>query len=142
MTGIDAIGGPAGGGPAGADRGRRGRAASESRFVLPDATAAADTAPLTETFPAAAILRLQEDWANLDLTGPADPPPWQRQSAAMLSELGMLQRGLLGGGDPAAAVTRLDALLEQPVGALSPPVLALLSAVRLRVRVELARYRQ
>ena len=137
MTGIDAIGGSTG-----PDRGRRNRAAQAGRFVMPDPTAPADAAPLTETFPAAAILRLQEDWANLDLTGPAEPPPWQRQSAAMLSELGILQRGLLGGGDPAAAVTRLDALLEQSVGALSPPVLALLSAVRLRVRVELARYRQ
>ena len=57
----------------------------------------------------------------------------------MLTELASLQRTLLGGGDPATVLGRLDDLLGTAPASGSPVLLAVLRAVRMRARVELAR---
>ena len=78
------------------------------------------------------LLGLQESPTN-------DDAPARQQAGALLAELAALQRSLLGGGDPAAVLQRLDSMLDVVPYGGSPPLLALLTAVRMRARVELAR---
>ncbi len=68
-----------------------------------------------------------------------DDAPAREQASTFLSELAALQRAMLGGGDPAAVLHRLEGMLVAAPGRATPPMLALLGAVRLRARVELAR---
>ena len=65
--------------------------------------------------------------------------PARHQADTLLTELAALQRTLLGGGDPGAVLERLDGMLGSVPTAGSPVLLALLGAVRMRARVELAR---
>jgi len=99
-------------------------------FVLPDdnvrAGNVAAPAPLASSF----LFHDNPAW---------DETPAREQASALLSELAALQRSVLGGGDPAAVLRRLDGMLAAAPGTAAPPMLALLSAVRLRARVELAR---
>lgn len=68
-----------------------------------------------------------------------DEAPAHEQASTLLFELAALQRSMLGGGDPAAVLHRLEGMLATAPGTATPPMLALLAAVRLRCRVELAR---
>ena len=72
-------------------------------------------------------------------TGSDDETPTRNKAGALLSELAGLQRTLLADGDPLPVLHRLNGMLGPAQDAASPPLLALLSAVRLRARVELAR---
>ena len=63
----------------------------------------------------------------------------RRHGLVVLAGLTALQRALLEGGDPAASLDRLGALLDDMPRAVDPRLAALLDAVVLRVRVELAR---
>lgn len=68
-----------------------------------------------------------------------DETPARQQAGALLTELAALQRTLLGGGDPISVLQRLDGMLGSTPDSGSPPLLALLAAVRMRAKVELAR---
>jgi len=57
----------------------------------------------------------------------------------MLAELAALQRALLAGGDDAAALERLAQLAKEVPSATDPGLAALVQAIVVRVRVELAR---
>ena len=57
----------------------------------------------------------------------------------MLAALAELQRALLGGGDDGRALQRLAELAAAVPRATDPRLAALVSAIILRVRVELAR---
>ena len=74
--------------------------------------------------------------AELPLT---DAAPTEAVAGALLTELAALQRTLLGGGDPISVLQRLDGMLGSTPDSGSPPLLALLAAVRMRAKVELAR---
>jgi len=65
----------------------------------------------------------------------------RQHAGALLTELAALQRSLLGGGDPVAVLQRLEDMLGAAPDTRSPALLALLAAVRMRARVELARRR-
>jgi hypothetical protein len=80
------------------------------------------------------LLGLQETMEDPDGDAPA-----RQQADTLLTELAALQRTLLGGGDPAGVLARLDGMLGAMPSAGSPVLLALLGAVRMRARVELAR---
>jgi hypothetical protein len=72
-------------------------------------------------------------------TDSEDEAPARQRASALLFELATLQRSMLGDGDPVSILRRLDGMLDGGPAHASPPLLALLSAVRLRARVELAR---
>jgi hypothetical protein len=59
----------------------------------------------------------------------------------MLAALAELQRALLGGGDDGMALQRLADLAAAVPPASDPRLAALISAIALRVRVEMARRR-
>jgi hypothetical protein len=106
-----------------------------SGFAVPDAGARTGAASaLAAPTALGGLLGLQERYGE-----PDDDAPARREADALLSELAALQRTLLGGGGPAAALTRLDSMLGSISSTGSPALLALLAAVRLRARVELAR---
>jgi hypothetical protein len=63
----------------------------------------------------------------------------RRQGQAVLAGLTALQRALLEGGDPAVALERLAGLVANLPQATDPCLAALLEAIALRARVELAR---
>lgn len=70
---------------------------------------------------------------------PEDEAPARQKASALLSELAILQRSMLGDQDPVSILRRLDDMLDTGLAYASPPLQALLSAVRLRARVEVAR---
>jgi hypothetical protein len=112
-----------------------GRAAGGFTVPEDEARAGAATA-LAPPVALGGLLGLQEGSAEPDGDVPA-----RREAGALLAELAALQRALLSGDDPATILARLDGLLGSMPSAGSPAVLALLAAVRLRARVELARRR-
>ncbi len=63
----------------------------------------------------------------------------RRHGQDILSELGRLQRALLSGEADSQTLTRLATLVEQQPPVDDPRLRAVLEAVRLRARVELAR---
>jgi hypothetical protein len=63
----------------------------------------------------------------------------RRHGSDMLAELAALQRALLGGDDDPAALERLAQLVAAVPGATDPGLAALVQAIVVRVRVELAR---
>ena len=73
----------------------------------------------------------------LDREPPRDQAA-RRQGHAVLSGLTALQRALLDGGDQAAVLERLTSLVADMPVASEPRLAALLSAIVLRARVELA----
>jgi hypothetical protein len=103
--------------------------ATSPGFVLPDDDIRATNiaAPITPGGP----FSLQGSPAD-------DDAPAREQATTLLFELAALQRSMLG-GDPAAVLHRLEGMLAAAPGTATPPMLALLAAVRLRARVELAR---
>jgi hypothetical protein len=141
MTGIDAT---------------RPRAGSATRL---DATGGAGAAA---TRPAGVAFRVEEEAATgeAEAAGPLagvssvllgvmlaaealdrEPPHDQaarRKGHAVLSGLTALQRALLEDGDPAAVLERLTSLIADMPVATEPRLAALVSAIVLRARVELA----
>ncbi len=62
-----------------------------------------------------------------------------RHGEAMLVELGALQRAMLGGGDPTEALRKLAEMAEAIPAATDPRLSALIGAIALRGRLQLAR---
>ncbi len=62
-----------------------------------------------------------------------------RHGEAMLVELGTLQRAMLGGGDPTEALRKLEAMADAIPAATDPRLQALIGAIALRGRLQLAR---
>ena len=127
MAGIEGVGSarPAAGRVAGGIRGRSG-------FAVPDSESRVGWIAAPSSL--GGLLGLQETGDDRDGDGPA-----RQQADTLLTELAALQRTLLGGGDPTAVLVRLDGMLgAMPLGG-SPLLMAVLGAVRMRARVELAR---
>ena len=130
MTGIESIGRPA-------TPRLAGRTPARAQgFTVPDQHHVSDQAPAEAAQAAslATMLTLQElsDGAVRDREA-------RRHGHDMLAALAELQRVLLAGGDDAAALQRLEALAASVPLAADPRTAALLSAIVVRVRVELAR---
>lgn len=131
MTAIERIGGPAATRPGG-----RASAAAASGFALPaeqaarahGASAAAPAASL------ASMLTLQEIGSET----PEDRAA-RRHGQDMLTLLSWLQRALLAGGDDAATLAQLAELAASVPQATDRRLAAMISAIVVRVRVELAR---
>ncbi len=127
MTGIEGVGAarPTVARPAGGARGTAG-------FVVPDTDARVGWIPASGALDG--LLGLQETMGNPNRDAPA-----RQQADALLTELAALQRLLLAGGDPSAVLQRLDGMLGAMPTSGSPVLLAVLGAVRMRARIELAR---
>lgn len=115
---------------------RIGQASSGAGFAVeagstpPPATAPALSGPAALS----GLLALQE----------AEPAPVRdrdarRRGRAILAALTEMQRALLGAGDSDGTTARLMALLADMPVAEDPALNAILAAIRLRARVELAR---
>lgn len=63
----------------------------------------------------------------------------RRRGRAVLAALSSLQGALLGGGDPDAAATQLAAAISALPASADPGLHAILTAIKLRAMVELAR---
>ncbi|MEO9188725.1 MAG: flagellar assembly protein FliX [Acetobacteraceae bacterium] len=106
-------------------------------FAVP---AAADTAPplpvsaLGASGALSGLLALQEAGG-----APVRDREARRRGRDILGALTELQRALLGGLGSDGAITRLSALLADLPMAADPRLNAILAAIRLRARVELAR---
>lgn len=106
-----------------------------SSFSIPDTqTEATDgAAPMVEAS-LDGMLALQEAQS-----GAVSDREARRHSQDILAELAHLQRALLAGEDDSAALEHLAALVDSQPPAEDPRLQAVLEAVRLRARVELAR---
>lgn len=104
-------------------------------FNVPDSQAQAtdEAAPMVETS-LDGMLALQE--AQSTAVGDREA---RRQGQDILAELARLQRALLSGEDDSASLERLAALVENAPPAEDPRLQAVLDAVRLRARIEMAR---
>lgn len=117
------------------------RDAKGMAFVMAGRTDESQAAPApgaAEPVVLGAMLALQEEES-----GAARDRQARRHGQAMLEELAMLQCNMLGGtvesGPSAAALVRLAALAEAVPEAADPRLSALIGAIVLRARVELAR---
>ena len=132
MTGIEGVGRPtatASGEPA-----RR----RQSGFFVPPETAG--TGPGRRRRRASSDARSARCWPCRRLGGEAVADrEARRHGHDMLAALAELQRALLGGGDDGAALQRLAELAAAVPHATDPRLAAMISAIVLRVRVELAR---
>lgn len=114
-----------------------GGSRAPSGFAVRDDDARSDAAQaIAAPIAMGGLLGLQEYAGNRDGDGDA---PARHQADTLLTDLAALQRTLLGGGDPAAVLGRLEGMLGSVPPTGSPVLLALLGAVRMRARVELAR---
>ena len=130
MTGIEGIGRPP------APRGVS-RIAASSGFVVanePDEVGPAVAAPAMAPVGLGSMLALQE----LGGESVADRQA-RRHGQNMLVELGALQRALLAGGADVAALQRLEELAAVIPRATDQRLAAMVSAIVVRVRIELAR---
>ena len=133
MTGIDGIGRRAANAPsAGAKRPRRVASPCRPNRQPP---ATPQPRPQTEAVALTSMLSLQEFGGE---TRAADREA-RRHGQDMLAALAELQRALLGGGDTVETLQRLAELAAAVPRAADPRLAALVSAIILRVRVELAR---
>jgi hypothetical protein len=128
-------------GPAGAARivGARRPIRASPGFTVPSETSSASGHAVTEAGAAApltSMLALQEFGAE---TG--EDREVRRQSHEILSVLAELQRALLTGNDEGAVLQHLAELAAALPRATDGRLAALASAIKLRVRVELARRR-
>ena len=130
MTGIEGVGWPT--------RPRAvSRAASRSGFTMPPEPTATGQARAVAGTPAmspASMLSLQEVGGET-----VEDREARRHGNDMLAALGELQRDLLDGGGDAGALQRLADLSGSVPRATDPRLAALISAIVVRVRVELAR---
>jgi hypothetical protein len=133
MTTIEGVGRPTATRPA-----ARAAGSSAAGFAVPpELPGASPAAPAAAPPPAsslASMLALQE----LGGASVADREA-RRHGQTMLALLAALQRALLAGSDSATALAQLAELAAAAPHAVDPQLAALLSAIRLRVRVELAR---
>ena len=90
------------------------------------------------------LLALQE---TLEMAQPSDAGmdavrdrEARRRGRALLDGMAGLQRGLLRGVPELSALTELAGLVAAPCEAADPGLCALLAEIRLRARIELARY--
>ncbi|MGA9864976.1 MAG: flagellar assembly protein FliX [Acetobacteraceae bacterium] len=114
---------------------RMSQVASATAFVVrADSTPPGAAEPLSGVAGLSGLLALQESESV-----PIRDRDARRRGRDILAALGALQRGLLGGADPDGATVRLAALLAEPSVAADPGLNAILSAIRLRARIELAR---
>jgi len=106
-------------------------------FRVPPASGAALSAPAEAAAPAtlAGLLALQEAAAP----APRDRAA-RRHGQVLLGGLAALQRALLGAGGAGAALDHLATLLAAAPPAEDPGLAALLDAIALRCRIELARH--
>ena len=130
MTGIEGVGWPI--------RPRAvSRAASRSGFMMPpepaDTSQAAAVAETSAMSPAS-MLSLQEVGGET-----VEDREARRHGNDMLAALGDLQRALLTSGGDAGALQRLMQLSASETRATDPRLAALISAIVVRVRVELTR---
>jgi hypothetical protein len=132
MTGIEGVGGPTS-----SRIGRRIAAPHRNGFALPSEPGTVEH-PVATLAPQPAsldsMLTLQEFGGETVQDREA-----RRGGQAMLAALAALQRGLLSGGDAAATLERLAELASAVPLATDRRLAALLSAIVVRVRVELAR---
>ena len=131
MTGIEGIGRPTGtsrGEPAGGEVGflRAARARRHRARPTPP--------PRRHATSLGSMLTLQEVGGET-----VEDREARRHGHDMLAALAELQRALLGGGGDAAALQRLADLAASVPHATDPRLAAMVSAIVLRVRVELAR---
>lgn len=118
----------------------RARVSPEAGFTVPATTqpaAGQPTGALTETAAASSLsglLALQEAGAG----APRDREA-RRRGRDLLAALAELQHALLGGGDSPDALARLAELASDLPHASDPRLRAVLAAIGLRARVELAR---
>jgi hypothetical protein len=113
------------------------RAAGRSGFFVPSEPAGAGTAAAAAAPPApgsTAMLTLQELGGETAADREA-----RRLGQDMLAALAELQRALLGGGDDLGALRRLADLMAEVPLATDRRLAAMVSAIVVRVRVELAR---
>lgn len=110
--------------------------AAASGFTVPDTTATAGTTAAADAAPAslASMLTLQE----LGGDAVADREA-RRHGQDLLAMLAELQRALLGSGDDAAVLQRLAELTASVPLAGDRRLAAMISAIVVRARVELAR---
>jgi hypothetical protein len=112
------------------------RPASKSGFFVPEAAgpdqAGAAAAPAATSL--GSMLALQE--ADVETVEDREA---RKHGHNMLAALAELQRALLGGGGDAVALERLGDLAASARHATDPRLAAMVSAIVLRVRVELAR---
>ncbi len=117
--------------------GSRAASTAASGFALPsEAEAATHTSEAAAPQPAslASMLTLQE------LGGEAlEDREARRHGQDMLALLAALQRALLAGGDPGEALEQLAAMAGAVPRAVDRRLAAMVSAILVRVRVELAR---
>jgi hypothetical protein len=114
------------------------RAASGSGFTVPDETAVSSHAA-AEAAPAAGLasmLTLQEAGGDA-----AEDREARRHGQDLLGALANLQRALLSGNDDAAALEQLAELAASVPRAADRRLAAIVSAIIVRVQVELARRR-
>lgn len=109
-------------------------AAATAFVVHADSTPPAAAEPLSGVAALSGLLALQESESV-----PIRDRDARRRGRDILAALAALQRGLLGGADPDDATVRLAALLAEPLVTADPGLNAILTAIRLRARIELAR---
>lgn len=132
MTGIDGIGRAA---PTrSVARAARPQTGAFSVPTKSSATGHTAAAIQTEEVALAAMLTLQEFGGDAAADREAS-----RRGEDMLSALAELQRALLGGVDTVETMQRLAELAAAMPRAADPRLAALISAISIRVRVELAR---
>jgi hypothetical protein len=132
MTGIEGVSWPT-------TRRITNRPAAKSGFFVPPETAEpgqADAAAAPAATSLGSMLALQE--ASGEAVADREA---RRHGNDMLAALAELQRALLGGGDDGVAPQRLADLAAAVPPASDPRLAALISAIVLRVRVEMARRR-
>jgi hypothetical protein len=131
------IDGVRGNGPIGGASKRR--RPGEAGWIGPEAdeTAQSGIAPLFAAASLEGLLTLQET------NGPRGPRQQEvDHGKALLSSLGKLQHRLLAGGTPLQVLRELAAKLDDvPTLSADTPLSAAVAAIRLRVRIELARHR-
>jgi Class II flagellar assembly regulator len=130
MTGIERVGGPTP--PRSASR-----PAAKSGFFVPSETAGPGQAGAAAAPSAASLgsmLSLQEAGGET-----VEDREARRHGNDMLAALAELQRALLGGSGGGTALRRLTDLAASVRHATDPRLAAMVSAIVLRVRVELAR---
>jgi len=125
-----------GGWPAAARLGNRTKAGPASSFSVPSTRMenASEGVAATDSVGLASVLTLQELGGETVQDREA-----KRHGQDMLAMLGALQRSLLGAGDSPDALQRLADLAASVPRATDRRLAALMSAIIVRVRVELAR---
>lgn len=141
MASIDGLGGIRADGPRRPATLRQGATPAWPGVSEPEA-AIQDAGQTTEAAPAPALdglLALQESLSQPSADAFERDRPGRQHGRRLLAALAGLQQLVLAGGDPAAVLSDLRTLADVTPEAADPALAATLAAIRLRVRVELAR---